>query len=79
MNQIHVEAAGESPSAGEQNVPARSSASRGGTLTTPIQDRGGPPRRILVVDDDGDIRQFCADALTVTGHRVDTAEDGVAG
>jgi anti-anti-sigma factor len=35
--------------------------------------------RILVVDDNPDILQFCADALTDSGYRVDTAEDGSAG
>jgi DNA-binding response OmpR family regulator len=32
-----------------------------------------------VVDDDADIRQFTADALSSAGHQVDTAEDGAAG
>jgi PleD family two-component response regulator len=79
MNPIHVEATGESPSFGEQNVHAHSSASRGGTLTPPIQDRGGLPHRILVVDDDRDLRQLCADALICSDYRVDIAEDAVAG
>lgn len=45
----------------------------------PIRDRGGLPHRILVVDDDRDIRQLCVDALVGSGYRVDTAEDGVVG
>lgn len=76
MNQIHVEAACESPSFGEQDVHAHSSASRG---EAPHQDLGGPPHRILVVDDDRDIRQLCADVLVRSGYLVDTAEDGALG
>jgi len=79
MNQTHVEAACESPSCGERNAHAYSSASRAAAVNTPIQDRGGPSHRILVVDDDRDIRQLCADALINSGYLVDTAEDGVAG
>ncbi len=76
MNQIHVEAASGSPSFGEQDVHAHSSASRG---EAPHQDLGGPPHRILVVDDDRDIRQLCAGVLIRSGYLVDTAEDGAAG
>lgn len=36
------------------------------------------PHRILVVDDDSDIRHFNADVLTGCGYEVDTAEDGAA-
>ena len=32
-----------------------------------------------MVDDDGDIRQLCADTLIGSGYHVDTAENGVAG
>jgi DNA-binding response OmpR family regulator len=35
--------------------------------------------RILVVDDDSDLRQLYADALARPGYQVDTAEDGAAG
>jgi CheY-like chemotaxis protein len=35
--------------------------------------------RILMIDDDRDIRQLCAEMLTGFGYRVDTAEDGEAG
>ena len=37
------------------------------------------PLRILVVDDDTDIRQICACVLTGSGYQVDTAADGAAG
>jgi len=37
------------------------------------------PRRILVVDDDEDIRRFNADVLTRMGYHVEAAADGAAG
>jgi DNA-binding response OmpR family regulator len=38
-----------------------------------------PSNRILVVDDDRDLRLLSADVLGGFGYRVDTAEDGAAG
>src|SRR5581483_3743708 len=38
-----------------------------------------PPYRILVVDDDLDVRQLSADVLMSSGYEVDAAEDGEAG
>lgn len=38
-----------------------------------------PPRRILVVDDDSQIRQVCSSVLIQQGHQVDVAADGEAG
>src|SRR6266850_2286293 len=38
-----------------------------------------PPHRILVVDDDFDIRQLSAKVLRNRGYQVDAAEDGAAG
>ena len=38
-----------------------------------------PPRRILVVEDEPDIRQLNAEVLKNSGYEVDTAEDGIAG
>ena len=38
-----------------------------------------PRQRILVVEDDADIRQLYSEALTGSGYLVDTAEDGEAG
>jgi DNA-binding response OmpR family regulator len=37
------------------------------------------PRRILVVEDDGDIRRLNAEVLKCSGYEVDAAEDGAAG
>ena len=38
-----------------------------------------PPQRILVVEDDPDIRQLNSEVLIQHGYQVDTAEDGDAG
>ncbi|MGB7746875.1 MAG: response regulator [Verrucomicrobiia bacterium] len=38
-----------------------------------------PPRRILLVDDDIDLRQLYTNVLVRSGYRVDTAEDGASG
>ncbi|MFI8851756.1 response regulator transcription factor [Streptomyces sp. 891-h] len=40
--------------------------------------RPHPPARVLVVDDDPEVRAAVADALTVEGHEVGTAADGLA-
>jgi len=47
--------------------------------STPVQCRTSPPRRILVVDDEPDIRRLNAEVLESSGYHVDTAEDGKAG
>src|SRR5579859_935677 len=57
----------------ESNIPppgARSGA--------PLEPASSPPRRILVVDDDADIRQLSTDVLIQHGYHVDAAEDGAA-
>jgi DNA-binding response OmpR family regulator len=48
--------------------PARNEAENG----------SGPPRRILVVDDERDMRRLHAEVLSCYGYQVDTAEDGAA-
>ena len=58
---------------------AHVSGSCGAAVTAPLQDGAGSPYRILVVDDDHDVRQLCAQALISSGYQVDTAEDGLAG
>jgi len=45
---------------------------------SPTRSQTNPPSHILVVDDDGDIRQLSAGALVRFGYRVDVAEDGEA-
>ena len=79
MNHIPVQASCETSSFLEQRIHVHSSAPLNGTDITPNQDRIGSLHRILVVDDDRDIRQLCVDALIGSGYRVDTAEDAVAG
>jgi len=46
---------------------------------TPIQGRIVPPRRILLVEDNQDIRNLNAEVLADSGYQVDTANDGVSG
>jgi PleD family two-component response regulator len=55
-----------------QIAPACESAS------TPLQAQTSPPHRILVVDDDGDIRRLSTQVLIRYGYEVDAAEDGAA-
>jgi two-component system OmpR family response regulator len=38
-----------------------------------------PPHRILVVDDDNDVRQLSVDGLIDAGYEVEAVKDGVAG
>jgi DNA-binding response OmpR family regulator len=45
----------------------------------PVQCQANPPRRILVVEDEPDIRRLNAEVLKNSGYHVDTAEDGKAG
>src|SRR5208282_5162306 len=45
---------------------------------TPLQSKSNLPHRILVVDDDRDVRRISAHALIGSGYHVDAAEDGVA-
>ena len=43
------------------------------------QGQSKPSHRILLVDDDRDIRNLNADVLVRAGYHVDTAEDGASG
>jgi DNA-binding response OmpR family regulator len=45
----------------------------------PIQRPAGPTRRILVVEDEPDIRRLNAEVLKDSGYVVDAVEDGIAG
>lgn len=47
--------------------------------SVPVQCRTSPPPRILVVEDEPDIRRLNAEVLKSFGYKVDTAEDGTAG
>ena len=44
-----------------------------------LQGERNPPHRILVVEDEPDIRRLNAEVLKSSGYEVDTAEDGMAG
>lgn len=44
----------------------------------PVQGRLNPPKRILVVDDDSNIREINTEALSQSGFHVDAAADGAA-
>lgn len=46
--------------------------------SAPVQSRTNAPRRILVAEDDGDIRRLNTEILTHSGYQVDAAEDGDA-
>ena len=43
-----------------------------------VQCQAESPHRILVVDDDRDIRLLCTGVLAIPGYHVDAAEDGAA-
>ena len=45
----------------------------------PVQYQPYPPRRILVVEDEPEIRRLNAVVLTDSGYEVDTADDGMMG
>src|SRR5665213_1741419 len=47
--------------------------------SAPVQCQTSPPRRILVVQDEPDIRRLNVEVLESSGYAVDTAEDGMAG
>jgi len=44
----------------------------------PLQGQRSPPRRILVAEDDENIRRYNAEVLAHSGYHVDAAEDGAA-
>jgi len=43
-----------------------------------LQSQSNPLERILVVEDDGDLRRLNAQALSLSGYEVETAVDGAA-
>jgi two-component system chemotaxis response regulator CheY len=51
----------------------------GGLASAPVQCRTKPPHRILIVEDEPDLRRLNAEVLESSGYHVDTAEDGLAG
>ena len=51
----------------------------GELASAPVQCQMSPPRRILVVHDEPDLRRLNAEVLESSGYHVDTAQDGKAG
>ena len=60
-------------------ITAKSTTEAEEPARVPVQYRTSPPRRILVVDDEPDIRQLNAEVLQNFDYHVDTAADGYAG
>ncbi len=59
----------------------KNNISRGGELSAPplqSQLQPDPRQRILVAEDDADIRRLNTEVLAASGYHVDAAEDGVA-
>ena len=54
-------------------------AQTGEPASARVQCRTSPARRILVVEDEPDLRRLNAEVLESSGYEVDTAEDGIAG
>ncbi len=52
---------------------------RDATLQEPLHDGPGPRRRILIIEDNQDVAEWLADALTFAGHDVAVALDGAGG
>jgi CheY-like chemotaxis protein len=50
----------------------------GGSSDTELQDEAKPAPRILLVDDNDDVRELNAEVLGRAGYDVDTAENGLA-
>jgi DNA-binding response OmpR family regulator len=57
---------------GPSASPAVAAASR-------LGDQSPPPSRVLIVDDDKDMRQLCEDLMAGWGCEVDTADNGETG
>ncbi len=62
-----------------QDLKANKVPQTGELASAPVQSRKSPLRRILVVEDEPDIRRLNAEVLESSGYEVDTAEDGLAG
>jgi DNA-binding response OmpR family regulator len=50
----------------------------GATARAPLQSEGNRPRRILVVDEDNDLRLMYSLVLARSGYHVDATDDGAA-
>jgi DNA-binding response OmpR family regulator len=59
-------------------MTAENTPRTGDLAGAPLQSQKKPPHRILVVEDDGVIRNLNAEVLAHSGYQVDAAEDGAA-
>jgi len=59
-------------------MTANKSLQTGASASAALQCQTNPPQRILVVDDDADIRRLNFEVLTESGYQVDAAKDGAA-
>ena len=57
-------------------MTAKSTSQADETASAPFQNRPNPRPRILVVEDDEDIRRLNAEVLAGSGYKVDAAADG---
>jgi CheY-like chemotaxis protein len=77
---VHAESAGRGQ--GSQFIvrlnrsEPRAAARKAPPVGRDALERGGPPRRVLLVDDNRDASESLAILLTMTGHEVVTAGDG---
>jgi DNA-binding response OmpR family regulator len=62
-----------------QDLKVNKNPQAGELASARVQCRTSPPRRILVVEDEPDLRLLNAEVLESSGYKVDTAEDGKAG
>ena len=54
----------------------KESSPTGGSASTPVRSQTDPPQRILVVEDDEEMRRLNTDVLSRCGYEVDAVEDG---
>ena len=62
-----------------QDLKVNKISQTGEPASARVQCRTSPVRRILVVEDEPDLRRLNAEVLESSGYEVDTAEDGIAG
>ena len=63
----------------KHNPISQAEAPASAPASAPAQNRVNLPRRILLVDDDHELRSLNAEVLVESGYQVDTAKDGASG
>ena len=66
------------PAEVSRSIPAKAAAPRGADALA-SQAEPAPPRRVLIVEDDADVRDSLQALLTLLGHHVEEAADGPQG